>query len=330
MSNTLYPLKFKPVYKTTIWGGNVFKNEMNRTDAPDNCGESWEISGVDGNISVVSNGFLAGNNLEELLEIYMGDIVGDCVYERFGNEFPLLIKFIDADDNLSVQVHPDDELAEKRHNSFGKTEMWYVLDHKPGAALINGFSKEISKDEYLEALNNKHLSSILNSMEVNKGDVFFIPAGRVHAIGKGITIAEIQQTSNITYRIYDFDRVDKNGNSRELHTDLAVDAIDYKIKKDYRSPYKPILNHTVNTVDCDYFTTDFIRFNRTIEKDYPELDSFVIYICTEGSFSITYNEKESVHIYKGETVLIPAVLKNLTLTPDMQTDILEVFVKKSK
>jgi len=223
----LYPLKFTPIYKDKIWGGNKIKSVLNKDfGGLPNCGESWELSGVDGNVSVVSNGYLAGNTLEELLEVYMGDLAGDEVYEHFGNEFPLLIKFIDANDDLSIQVHPNDEMAAERHNSYGKTEMWYVLQADKGSKLQSGFNQQVDQEKYLEKLEKTELTDILNFEEVTAGDVFFIPAGRVHAIGRGILLAEIQQTSDITYRIYDYDRRDDKGNPRELHTDLALDAID--------------------------------------------------------------------------------------------------------
>ena len=312
MENNLYPIKFLPIVKPKIWGG-----------------ESWQISGVEGDVSVVGNGFLAGNTLDELLEVYMGDLVGDAVYEKFGNEFPLLIKFIDARDRLSVQVHPGDELAAERHNSFGKTEMWYVLDCEDGAELINGFNREMSKDEYLDALNNGRLLDILNKVKVKRGDVFFIPAGRVHGIGGGNHIAEIQQTSDVTYRIYDYDRRDSNGNSRELHTELAVDAIDYKLYDNYRTDYVAEVNSTVNVVDCKYFTTNVFECDAPVEKDFPEIDSFIIYMCTAGGCRIECEESEKpVEIKCGETVLIPAAIKNLCFIPDGKTTLLEVYIKQ--
>ena len=328
MENRLYPLKFVPIYKTKIWGGNRFEKNFNRKDVPANCGESWEISGVEDNVSVVSDGFLKGNSLAELLEVYMGDLVGDAVYEKFGNEFPLLIKFIDACDDLSVQVHPNDELAEERHNSYGKTEMWYVLDTVENAKIINGFCRNVERSEYIENLHNGSLMKILNSINVHTGDIFFIPAGRVHAIGAGNLIAEIQQTSDVTYRIFDFDRRDSDGNLRELHTELAVDAIDYKYYDDYRTVYTPRINETVNAVDCKYFTTNVFEFSMPIEKDYPEIDSFVIYICTEGNCRIEYDENHSsVSLRRGETILIPAIIKNLCFYPEGKTSLLEVYIK---
>lgn len=309
----MYPIKFKPIIKPKIWGG-----------------ESWEISGVEGDVSVVANGFLAGNTLDELLEVYMGDLVGDSVYEKFGNEFPLLVKFIDANDNLSVQVHPGDELAAERHNSFGKTEMWYVLDCKNGAELINGFNREITKEEYLDALNSGRILDVMNSVKVRKGDVFFIPAGRVHGIGGGNYLAEIQQTSDITYRIYDYDRRDSNGNARELHTELAVDAIDYKFYDNYRTDYVPRANVSVNVADCKYFTTNVFECDEPVEKDFPEIDSFIIYVCTAGSCRIEYDDDHSsITIKRGESVLVPAVIKNLCFFPDGKASMLEVYIKNS-
>lgn len=324
---SLYPLKFTPILKDKIWGGSKLKTVLNKDFSPlPNAGESWEISGVEGDISVVSNGFLAGNDLEELIEIYMGDLVGDHVYENFGVEFPLLIKFIDANDVLSIQVHPDDELSKERHNAYGKTEMWYVIEADKGSELIVGFNQDISKEEYLAKLEEGKLEEILNNAPVKEGSCFFIPAGRVHAIGKGILLAEIQQTSDVTYRMYDFNRKDDAGNPRELHTELAVDAIDYSFEKKYETTYETEKNKTKELVRCAYFTTNILEFDKPVEKDYVELDSFVIYMCLEGDMTITY-EEDSLTVAKGESVLIPAIIKNLTLTPKTKTKILEVYIK---
>jgi len=238
----LYPLKFKPLLKERIWGGDKLKTILGKQGKCATCGESWEISAVEKNVSVVENGFLKNNNLQEIIEIYMGDLVGDKIFDKFGLEFPLLIKFIDANDDLSIQVHPNDKLAHERHQSNGKTEMWYVMDANKDSALISGFNKQISTEEYVNHLNGKTLKDILNRQPVKQGDVFFIPAGRVHAIGAGILLAEIQQTSDITYRIYDWDRVDANGKHRELHTDLALDAINYKYSEDVKTAYENKLN----------------------------------------------------------------------------------------
>jgi len=325
----LYPLKFSPIYKDKIWGGNKIKSILNKDygNLP-NCGESWELSGVEGNISVVSNGYLAGNSLEELVEVYMGDLVGDKVFENFGNEFPLLIKFIDANDDLSIQVHPDDELSMERHKAYGKTEMWYVLQADPGSKLQSGFSRQMDQETYMETLEKGELTDILNFEEVAPGDVFFIPAGRVHAIGKGILLTEIQQTSDVTYRIYDYGRSDNNGNIRELHTDLALDAIDFTLFPEYKSKYEPLLNQSVELVSCKYFTTNLLEVTQPVEKDYIKIDSFVIYICLEGELKLT-TEAGTEKVRKGETVLIPASIENVLLSPALPgAKLLEVYIGK--
>jgi mannose-6-phosphate isomerase len=327
MSEVLYPLKFEPILKSKIWGGQKLKNLFGKKSGKlSNIGESWEISCFNGDISVVSNGFLKGNALDELIEIYMGDLIGDRIFDEFGIQFPLLIKLIEAEDDLSIQVHPDDEIAEQRHNSFGKTEMWYVIQADNGSELISGFRKESGKEEYIEAINKGEIKDLLNSVEVFEGDLFFIPAGRVHAIGKGILLAEIQQTSDLTYRIYDWGRLDHQGNPRELHTEMALDVIDYSATKNCKTDYNKIQNHTVNTIKCKYFSTNILKFDKEIEKDYILIDSFIIYLCTKGRFSIVYNQNESITVDEGETVLIPAALKNLILIPEKAAEILEVYV----
>ncbi len=323
----LYPLKFAPIYMDKIWGGQKIKSVLGKDfGSLPNCGESWEISGVQGNVSVVSNGFLAGNNLEELIEIYMGELVGDKVYEQFSVEFPLLIKFIDANDDLSVQVHPNDELSKKRHQAFGKTEMWYVLQADEGAKLNSGFNAAIDKETYLKKLEDKELMDILNFVEVGAGDVFFMPAGRVHAIGKGILVAEIQQTSDVTYRIYDYDRKDANGNERELHTELAVDAIDFTYHDSYKTDYQAEINKSSKVVSCDYFTTNVLEFDTTIEKDIYGLDSFVIYICVEGEYELS-SPGSVEKVRKGETILVPASINQFQLKPvSAKVKLLEVHL----
>ena len=234
---SLYPFKFQPILKERLWGGTKLETVLGKSLDSDIIGESWELSGVSGDVSVVANGNLAGKSLQEIIESYKEDLLGKAVYERFGNDFPILIKFIDAKQDLSIQVHPNDELAKARYNSFGKTEMWYVMDADPDAKLIVGFNKSVNKEEYQKHLNNKTLTEILYYEPVKEGSTFFINTGKVHAIGAGTLLAEIQQTSDITYRVYDFDRKDKNGNLRELHTELALDAIDYEKKDDFKVSY---------------------------------------------------------------------------------------------
>lgn len=323
----LYPLKFKPIYKDKIWGGQKIRTVLNKDFGKlPNCGESWELSGVEGNVSVVSNGYLAGNTLEELAEIYMSDLVGEKIFETYGVEFPLLIKFIDANDDLSIQVHPDDKMSKERHNAYGKTEMWYVLQADQGAKLQSGFSEPVDQDRYLFKLEHDELTDILNFEEVSSGDVFFIPAGRVHAIGKGILLAEIQQTSDVTYRIFDYGRCDAQGNPRELHTELALDAIDYTIQEEYKTKYEPKTNESVELVKCKYFTTNVLDFNQVIDKDYNQLDSFVIYMGIEGSSEIV-TESGSETLHKGETILIPASVESVQLKPvSPSAKILEVYI----
>ncbi|MBA7580584.1 Mannose-6-phosphate isomerase ManA [subsurface metagenome] len=326
--NLLYPLKFKPIILDKMWGGSKLKTELNKPVESDKAGESWEISGFKGYISEVKNGFLAGNNLQELIEVYMGDLVGDRVYNKFGVEFPLLIKFIEANDVLSIQVHPGDELAKKRHNEMGKTEMWYIMQADERAELIVGFNREVSKDIYLKHLDEKRLMSILNTEPVKEGDVFFLPAGRVHAIGSGILLAEIQQTSDLTYRIYDFDRKDSDGNYRELHTEEAVEAIDYNYYKNYKTGYKDLENKPVTLINCQYFTTNWLNVSTKLDRDISQLDSFVIYLCIEGACEIVQVNQDATALQKGNTILIPATLDQYTIIPRANVKLLEVFVTK--
>ncbi|GAC1309372.1 MAG: class I mannose-6-phosphate isomerase [Mucilaginibacter sp.] len=325
--SSLYPLKFQTIYKDKIWGGKKIKTYLHKDfgDLP-NCGETWEISGVKSDVSVVSNGELAGVSLSALLENYKDQLVGKKVYERFGETFPLLVKFIDANEDLSIQVHPDDKLAKERHDSFGKTEMWYVIQADPGSTLIAGFNKELDEKEYLEKFNSGHITDILNKEDVKAGDVFFLPAGRVHTIGKGLLIAEIQQTSDITYRIYDFDRVDDEGNKRELHTEEALAAIDYKHYPEYKTQYQPEKDTSVELVSCPYFTTNLLDFTKKTTRDYTDLDSFVIYVCIKGSFTIKYNKKE-YPVKMGDCILLPKTINKVTLETKGGFKILESYIE---
>ena len=288
INKKLYPLKFNPILKSTIWGGNKLASQLQKP-SPDNelVGESWEISGVKDNISVVANGALKGTSLSELIKNYKADLMGERVYHEFGEEFPLLIKFIDANQDLSIQVHPDDKLAKQRHNSFGKTEVWYVLDADDDATLISGFNKATNKEEYLDYFNSGRLIELLNSEEVKKDDVYFLPAGRVHTIGKGLLIAEIQQTSDITYRIYDFDRTDKDGNTRQLHTEEALDAIDFKFYDDYRTSYKKDAEESL-LASCKYFVVNRLHLSGVTNRNYDSIGSFKILMFLDGSGTIDY------------------------------------------
>lgn len=323
----LYPLTFKPILKSVIWGGSQICPFKGITPTEEGVGESWELSHVDDNFSVVAEGELANKSLDELIKEYGKELVGGKVMERFGSRFPLLIKFIDARNNLSIQVHPDDELAKVRHNSFGKTEMWYVIKADKGASLYSGFSQQIDKEEYVKRVGNNTIMDVLKKYDVSEGDVFFLPAGRVHAIGAGCFIAEIQQTSNITYRIYDYNRKDKNGNTRELHTELAKDAIDYTLYPDYRTHYKAHTNATVNLADCKYFTTNLIELDTVMVRDFEELDSFVVYICMEGSATLRDSNGYEIRIHQGQTALIPANNKTVAIIPAPKAKFLEAYIK---
>ena len=301
----LYPLKFKPILKERLWGGTKLKDVLNKTIESDITGESWELSGVEGDISEVSNGNLAGTSLQSLMDSQGEALLGKSVVKRFGNEFPILIKFIDAKQDLSIQLHPNDELAKERHNSFGKTEMWYIMDADPGAKLIVGFNKDVEKEEYVKSLEEGTLTDLMNYEEVGEGDTFFINTGKIHAIGAGVLLAEIQQTSDITYRVFDFNRRDKEGNLRELHTSLAVDAIDYEKKDDFKVDY-PKQKDTVNPmVNCPYFKTNFMELSNSLEQDLSQRDSFTIYMCVGGEATIK-NDWGSASIRNGETILISA------------------------
>ena len=325
----LYPLKFEPVLKEKVWGGNALVSRYNKKQEniseSSKVGESWELSGVSDNQSVVSNGFLAGNNIEELIEVYMGDITGDSVYEKFGNEFPLLIKFIEAREDLSIQVHPGNELARKRHNAYGKTEMWYILESEKGSGIYTGFREGVDKDIYKEALENNSLAEILNFETVEPGDTYFTPSGRVHAIGAGTVLVEIQQTSDITYRIFDWNRKGNGEEKRELHTELAMEAIDFNAAGKAKIRKVAAINKTETLVSCDFFHTNILTFNKPLKQDYYRLDSFVLYICTNGVFSIRWDDKTE-KITKGETVLLPAMLREVILEPLGEAQILEVYI----
>ncbi|TNJ43545.1 class I mannose-6-phosphate isomerase [Tamlana fucoidanivorans] len=319
----LYPLKFYPILKDKIWGGTKLRDILSKGSDGLNVGESWEISDVEGDTSIVSNGALKGRSLKELLVNYGADLLGIQNQKVFKNKFPLLIKFIDAKEDLSIQLHPNDQLAAERHNSFGKTEMWYVMQADEDANLIVGFNQEMTKEKYLEHLKYKTLPDILNVDTVKEGDTYFIEVGRVHAIGAGVMVAEIQQTSDITYRVYDWDRVDADGNERELHNDLAIDAFDFDMPDNFRVSYSKEMNVSNEMVTCPYFTTNYLSVN-TNQKRMNQKDSFIIYICVDGEVSITANGVTE-QLVKGETLLLPAAIKSYEINAKKAT-LLEVYV----
>ena len=323
----LYPLKFEPILKEKIWGGEKLHKVLHKKSTKKNIGESWEVSDVEGDVSIVVNGDFKGKSLQDLIKIYKAELVGERVYSQFEDKFPLLIKFIDAKEALSIQLHPNDALAKERHNSFGKTEMWYVMQADKEGNLIVGFKKDSNKEEYLKHLEAKTLLGILNVDEVDEGDVYFISTGRVHAIGAGVLLAEIQQTSDITYRIYDWDRQSSDGTYRDLHTEQALDAIDYTAKEEYKTKYSKKLNKASNVIDCQYFTTNFLSINENISIDNSNKDSFVIYMCVKGEVSIVYAQGKVENINKGETILMPANFSKFEIKAIEYSELLEVYIK---
>lgn len=321
----LYPIQFEPLYKYRIWGGEKLKTHLNKDYEGENIGESWEISDVKGDETKVLNGALKGQTLKELIKSFKGDFVGEKVYNDFGEDFPLLIKFIDAKTPLSIQVHPSNELAKERHSSFGKNEMWYVMGADKDAELIVGFDKEIDKNEYQNHIEDNTILEVMHHEVVSKGDTFYIPTGRVHAIGAGVLLAEIQQTSDVTYRIYDYKRVDaKTGKERELHTELAVDAIDFKYYDDFKTSYDKEENTSNKLVHSPYFKTNFIKVSGELKKDYTSLDSFVIYMCVSGVLQLKYKD-QNYNLKEGETLLLPASIGEIKIEAE-NAELLEIYL----
>ncbi|MCQ2339379.1 MAG: class I mannose-6-phosphate isomerase [Paludibacteraceae bacterium] len=307
----LYPLKFKPIVKPKVWGQ-----------------ESWIISAYNNEQTVVENGFLAGNTLGELIEIYMDELVGGAIYQIFGDEFPLLFKTIDAQDDLSVQVHPDD-MAAAEVEQLGKSEMWYVSHADPQASIILGFNRATNREEVATSLEQDTIMDTLQIVPVQQGDVAFVEAGLVHALRKGTQVVEIQQSSDLTYRLYDYRRPGLDGQLRELHVDQALNCLNYDAKTDPLVNYDNPVNSAVSLVEDEHFCTNILHFDKSIHRDYDELDSFVVYVCVEGQVRVEAldgEEGESITLMNGEAVLIPASLKDIRLTPDGNAKVLEVYV----
>lgn len=304
-------IKFRPLLKSTIWGGEKIIPFKQLDAQQEQVGESWEISGVKDNETIIASGEHQGKPLNQLVAELKAELVGKDNYERFGNEFPLLIKFIDARQDLSIQVHPTDEIAHRQGKPRGKTEMWYIMDCDSGAKLYCGLRQQITPERYKEMVEDDTICDALAQYEVSEGDVFFLPAGRIHAIGAGCFLAEIQQTSDVTYRIYDFKRRDKDGNYRQLHTHEAAESINYQVESDYRTHYTPMKNEGVQLVQCPYFTTAVYDLDEPMTLDYSELDSFVILIGLSGSATITDEEGNQTSLKAGETLLVPATAQEL-------------------
>ncbi len=317
---------FEPIFKSLIWGGEKIASFKGVETTQTSIGESWEISGVAGSESVVAAGEHKGKQLPQLIAELKAELVGEANYARFGNEFPLLIKLIDARDDLSIQVHPDDKLSGERHGKKGKTEMWYVVQADEHAKLRSGFSQAITPQEYEDRIADSTITKVLKEYDVQAGDLFFLPAGRIHSIGAGCFIAEIQQTSDVTYRIYDFNRKDANGNSRELHTELSKDAIDYTLYDDYKSHYVSSQNEAVELASCEYFVTNMYDLDAPTTCDFSSLDSFVTIICTEGEASLTDNDGNTVVLTQGNSALVSANTQSLQLQPATKARLLMSYV----
>lgn len=325
MNTVLYPLKFKPIYKDKIWGGRKVKEVLHQDyGRMPNCGELWLLSGLWDEQSEVLNGNFEGDEINDLVETFMGDLVGEAVFDKYGEQFPLLIKIIDANDWLSVQVHPDDALAQQRELGNGKTEMWYVMQADKDAQLVAGFNREMSREDFVRVMQDNRLQEVLNYEQVSEGDVFFIPAGRVHALGPGIMVAEIQQTSDVTYRIYDWDRIDVAGMRRELHVAQALEALDFQMPDNFKTPVLNKMNQTVPVVDSPYFITGMLQLEGEMEKDYSNLDSFVILFSVKGFFSLQW-ENGTEYVREGECVLVPNCIKKVKIRAEHYCRLLEVY-----
>lgn len=321
MKFDIYPLQFDPILKDRIWGGEKLNSVLNKPITSKSTGESWEISTVEGDVSVISKGTLKGISLNEVIDTFPKEVLGTTVFDKFGKQFPLLFKYLDAKTDLSIQVHPNDELAKKRHNSFGKTEMWYIMQADEDSRIIVGFKNNSNASEYVAHLENNTLLDLLEQVKVKTGDVFFLETGTVHAIGAGLLVAEIQQTSDITYRLYDFDRVDSEGNKRELHVDLALDAINYN-KVETQKKYNKAENVSNEMVNCPYFTTNYLKISGELNISKSN-SSFTVYMCIEGEIQLEYNQLQ-YHYSKGDTVLIPATMTDFSLIGN--ATLLEIYI----
>lgn len=316
-------IKFRPILKQVLWGGNKIIPFKQLDADMEQVGESWEVSGVKDNESIVANGQYEGMKLNDLVAFLKGDLVGKENYERFGNEFPLLIKFIDASKQLSIQVHPNDEQAKAKGLKRGKTEMWYIMESAPNATLLSGLKRAITPEEYKAMVENETITDALCEYRVGEGDVFYLPAGRIHSIGAGTFLAEIQETSDVTYRIYDFKRKDKDGNYRQLHTEAAAECIDYSVENDYRTKYEARKNEGVELAQCPHFTTSVYDLDEPMLLDYSELDSFVVLIALSGECTLSTGDAET-QLRAGETVLLPATTQTLNVSGTVK--FLETFV----
>lgn len=322
------PILFEPNLHTLVWGGHRLKPMKGLPADDEPIGESWELSAVPSSQSIIANGQWRGMLLGDVVSQFPVEIMGKANTERYQGNFPLLVKFIDAERDLSIQVHPDDKLAAERHGKMGKTEMWYIIDAKPGAALYSGFKKQITKEEYKQRVADGTICDVLARHEVHKGDVFYIPAGRVHAICGGILLAEVQQSSDVTYRIFDYNRLGLDGKPRELHTELAVDAIDFQVQKDYYTHYRRSFNHPEPVIESPFFKVKILKVSRSFHRKMFKYDTFVIYMCLKGSCIIRMRgDNSEISLDENTTCLIPASCANYDVIPRYKhTELLEVYI----
>lgn len=324
---SIYPMKFTPILLSKVWGGDKIKKTYSSAinSELENIGEMWCLSDVEGNRTEVENGPFAENTVSELSEIFMDDLLGEKIFDKYNKDFPLLIKIIDAKDFLSVQVHPNDELANKNHGlKFGKSEIWYVLEADENAEIVLGFNKKLDAIELKKIIENGSLKEVLNFEKVNKGDIINIPAGMVHALGNGLLIAEVQQTSDITYRLYDWDRKDSNGKGRELHIEESLIALNFDLKPEIIRSVKTNENSSKTLINTPYFETNLININSKLKKDLSEFDSCVIYFAVEKDFKITFNNDE-LTIKQGECVLVPALTESVNLESFQSSKVIEII-----
>lgn len=329
----IYPFLLNPNLHTVVWGGRKLCPYKGLPDAQEPIGESWEVSAVPSSPCTIANGPLAGRDLISIVEEYGAELLGEAVYKQYGGKLPLLVKFIDAERDLSIQVHPDDEMARREHNKFGKTEMWYIIDAEPGAALYAGFKDRITPYEYKKRVEDGTICDVLARHEVHPGDVFYIPAGRVHAICGGIMLAEVQQSSDVTYRIFDYNRLGLDGKPRELHTELAAKAIDFNVEEDYRTHYGDTIERAAQVIDTPFFDVRVMDIREPFHRNLIKYDSFIISMCIKGSCTIALRDYEGpegeITLTEGHSCLIPASIADYDIIPSSSSArILETHIDR--